>query len=172
MAVTNFTANAIGDYFFAKLREPYTDVKKVLGYTIQFGVSSPTSIGTVQLVTGSKTIIGTGIAWTLAPGDNFIVGSQTFTVDTIVANTITTTVAATFSAEAAKWYEFPDADNNFTFEYRWSQNALGSDGGEMSPLKPLGASILSLVFDPLKPLYIDVQAEVAVSYTHLRAHET
>ena len=160
MAVTNFTANAIGDYFFAKLREPYTDVKKVLGYTIQFGVSSPTSIGTVQLVTGSKTIIGTGIAWTLAPGDNFIVGSQTFTVDTIVANTITTTVAATFSAEAAKWYEFPDADNNFTFEYRWSQNALGSDGGEMSPLRPLGANITNLDFDSTKPLWIDVKAEV------------
>ena len=160
MAVTNFTANAIGDYFFAKLREPYTDVKKVLGYTIQFGVSSPTSIGTVQLVTGSKTIVGTGIAWTLAPGDNFIVGSKTFTVDTIVANTITTLEDSNITAEAAKWYESPDADNYFNFKYRWSQNPVGSDGGEMSPLKPLGASILSLVFDPLKPLYIDVQAEV------------
>ena len=111
MAVTNFTADTIGDYFFAKLKEPYVDVKKVLNWSILYGVNSPTSIGTVQLTAGSKTIIGSGIAWTLAPGDQFIVGSQTFTVDTIVANTITATEDATFTATAAKWYEFPDADN-------------------------------------------------------------
>eukprot|EP00966_Prymnesium_polylepis_P143399 3310393-Prymnesium_polylepis.1 len=67
MAVTNFTANAIGDYFFAKLQEPYTDVKKVLNWSILYGVNSPTSIGTVQLTTGSKTIIGSGVAWALVP---------------------------------------------------------------------------------------------------------
>ena len=148
MAVTNFTASAIGDYFFAKLQEPYLDVKKVLNWSILYGVNSPTSIGTVQLTAGSKTIIGTGVAWTLTPGDQFIVGSQTFTVDTIISNTITTVEDATFTAEAAKWYEFPDTDNNFTFEYRWSQNAVGSDGGEMSPLKPLGVAITNLEFDP------------------------
>ena len=160
MAVTNFTADTIGDYFFAKLKEPYVDVKKVLNWSILYGVNSPTSIGTVQLTAGSKTIIGSGIAWTLAPGDQFIVGSQTFTVDTIVANTITATEDATFTATAAKWYEFPDADNNFVFDYRWSQNNIDSDGGEMSPLKPLNVSITNLEFDATKPLWIDVKAEV------------
>lgn len=160
MAVTNFTADAIGDYFFAKLQEPYTDVKKVLNWSILYGVNSPTSIGTLQLTAGSKTIVGSNTAWDLMPGDNFIVGSQTFTVDTIVANTITTLEDATFTAAAAKWYEVPDLDNNFTFEYRWSQNPVESDGGEMSPLKPLGAGITNLEFDPLKPLWIDVKAEV------------
>ena len=160
MAVTNFTANAIGDYFFAKLQEPYTDVKKVLNWSILYGVNSPTSIGTVQLTTGSKTIIGSGVAWTLVPGDQFIVGSQTFTVDTIISNTITTIEDATFTATAAKWYEFPDADNNFTFDYRWSQNDVDSDGGEMSALKPLNVIITNLEFDATKPLWIDVKAEV------------
>jgi len=160
MAVTNFTADTIGDYFFAKLKEPYVDVKKVLNWSILYGVNSPTSIGTVQLTAGSKTIIGSGIAWTLAPGDKFIVGSQTFTVDAIVANTITAKEDATFTATAAKWYEFPDADNNFAFDYRWSQNNIDSDGGEMSPLKPLNVSITNLEFDATKPLWIDVKAEV------------
>ena len=165
MAVTNFTADAIGDYFFAKLQEPYVDVKKVLNYSILYGVNSPTSIGTLQLTAGSKTIVGSNTAWDLIPGDQFIVGSQTFTVDTIVANTITTIEDATFTAAAAKWYETPDDNNNFTFEYRWSQNAVESDGGEMSPLKPLGNGIMThgpvnLDFDPLKPLWIDVKAEV------------
>ena len=160
MAVTNFTANAIGDYFFAKLQEPYLDVKKVLNWSILYGVNSPTSIGTVQLTAGSKTIVGTGVVWTLQPSDKFIVGSQTFTVDSIIANTITTVEDATFTAAAAKWYEFPDADNNFTFEYRWSQNAVESDAGEMSPLLPLNVSITNLDFDANKPLWIDVKAEV------------
>lgn len=160
MAVTNFTASAIGDFFFAKLQEPYVDVKKVLGFSILYGVNSPTSIGRVQLTAGSKTIIGTGVAWTLAPNDQFIVGSQTFTVDTIVANTITTLEDATFTAAAAKWYEVPDVNNGFDFHYRWSQNAVESDGGEMSPLKQLTPNIAFIDFDPLKPLWIDVKAEV------------
>ena len=60
MAVVNFTADAIGDYFFAKLQEPYTNVTRVLGWNILVGVNSPNSVGTLEVTQGSTTITGTG----------------------------------------------------------------------------------------------------------------
>ncbi len=165
MAVTNFTANAIGDYFFAKLQEPFTNVNRVLGWDILVGVNSPNSIGTLELTQGSNIIQGTGVNWNLTPGNNFIVGSQTFTVNTIDATTITTTENANFSASAAKWYEVPDGDNYFTYDFRWSQESVDSTGGTMSELRPLNTAIgprdlLGIAFDNTKPLWIDIKAEV------------
>lgn len=165
MAVTNFTANAIGDYFFAKLQEPYTSVTRVTGYNILVGVNSPNSVGTLQVTQGSSELIGTGVNYNLSQGNHIIVGSQTFEVASIDGNIINTVEQATFSADAAKWYETPDADNYFTYEFRWSQEPIGSDGGQMSELRPLNNGIgprdlLGLQFDSAKPLWIDVKAEV------------
>lgn len=164
MAVTNFTANAIGDYFFAKLQEPYTRVTRVLGWNILVGVNSPNSVGTLKLTEGSTSIIGTGLNHNLTPGNNFIVGSQVFTVNTIVGNQISTLEPATFSAEAAKWYEYTDSDNYFMYDFRWSQEGTSTDGGQMSELRPLNNGIgprdlMGLNFDPEKPLWIDVRLE-------------
>lgn len=161
MAVTNFTADQIGDFFFAKLNEAYTNVTNILGCEILVGVNSPNSIGTLALVEGSTSILGTGVNWNLQEGDKFIVGSQAFTVDAITSSEITTVEAATFTATAAKWYEFPDADNHFNYEFRWSQEGLNSDGGQMSELKPLSnPALVALELDPNKPLWIDIKAEV------------
>ena len=165
MAVTNFTADAIGDYFFAKLQEPYSSIKKVSGWNILVGLNSPYSVGTLQLTQGSNIITGTGTNFRLTPGNSFIVGSQVFTVDTINGNEITTTESAAFSAAAAKWYEHPNNDNLFSYDFRWSQNSVSSDGGQMSELRPLTTNIgprdlMGIEFDPLKPLWIDVKLEV------------
>jgi hypothetical protein len=165
MAVTNFTANQIGDYFFAKLQEPFSGVTRVTGWNILVGVNSPNSVGTLQLTSGSNVIYGTNVNWNLAPGNNFIVGSQVFTVAGIDAYSITTTEPANFSAAAAKWYEYPDQDNYFTYDFRWSQESISSDGGQMSELRPLNNQIgprdlMGMQFDADKPLWIDVKAEV------------
>ena len=164
MAVTNFTADAIGDYFFAKLQEPYSNVERVLGYNILVGVNSPNSIGTLEVNEGSNVMRGTGVNWTLTPGSQFIVGGQTFQVQTITADTITTETNAEFTAAAAPWYEVPDQDNYFTYEFRWSQSTE-EDGGQMSELRPLNNGIgprdlLGLTIDPTKPFWVDVKAEV------------
>jgi len=164
MAVTNFTADTIGDYFFAKLQEPYSNVKKVIGWNILVGVNSPNSIGTLELVQGSNQIVGTNTNFSMSAGNNFIVGSQVFTVDTIDGNTITTTEPAAFTASSAKWYEYPDGDNYFTYDFRWSQDDISSDGGQMSELRPLTMGIgprdlMGIEFDPTKPLWIDVRLE-------------
>ena len=165
MAVVNFTADAIGDYFFAKLQEPYTNVTRVLGWNILVGVNSPNSVGTLEVTQGSTTITGTGTNFNMVPGNLFIVGSQIFEVSSINGNIITTVESASFSASAAKWYEYVDADNYFTYDFRWSQESVSSDGGQMSELRPLNTSIgprdlMGMTFDPTKPLWIDVKAEV------------
>ena len=165
MAVVNFTADAIGDYFFAKLQEPYTNVTRVLGWNILVGVNSPNSVGTLEVTQGSTTITGTGTNFSLVPGNLFIVGSQIFEVNSVDGNVITTVESASFSASAAKWYEYVDADNFFTYDFRWSQESVSSDGGQMSELRPLNTSIgprdlMGMTFDPTKPLWIDVKAEV------------
>jgi len=164
MAVINFTADTIGDYFFAKLQEPYSNVKKVTSWNILVGVNSPNSIGTLDLVQGSTQIVGTGVNFNLSEGNNFIVGSQVFTVDTINGNIITTVEPAGFSATGATWYEYPDGDNYFTYDFKWSQDTVNSDGGQMSELRPLNSGIgprdlMGITFDPTKPLWIDVRLE-------------
>jgi len=165
MAVTNFTANAIGDYFFAKLQEPYTNVNRILSWNILVGVNSPNSVGTLAITQGSTTIIGTGTNFNLSPGNLFIAGSQIFQVNSVEGNVITTVESASFSASAVKFYEYTDADNYFNYDFRWSQDSVSSDGGQMSELRPLNNSIgprdlLGMTFDPTKPLWIDVKAEV------------
>lgn len=165
MAVVNFTADAIGDYFFAKLQEPYTNVTRVLSWNILVGVNSPNSVGTLEITEGSTTITGTGTNFNLSPGNLFIAGSQIFEVASVNGNILTTVESAGFSASAAKWYEYPDSDNYFNYDFRWSQEGLSSDGGQMSELRPLNVAIgprdlLGLTFDATKPLWIDVRAEV------------
>ena len=165
MAVTNFTANAIGDYFFAKLQEPYTNVNRIISWNILVGVNSPNSVGTLAITQGSTTIIGTGTNFNLSPGNLFIAGSQIFQVNSVDGNVITTVDSAGFSASAVKFYEYTDADNYFNYDFRWSQDSVSSDGGQMSELRPLNNSIgprdlLGMTFDPTKPLWIDVKAEV------------
>lgn len=165
MAVTNFTANAIGDYFFAKLQEPYTNVNRILSWDILVGVNSPNSVGTLAITQGSTTIIGTGTNFNLSPGNLFIAGSQIFQVNSVDGNVITTVESAGFSASAVKFYEYTDADNYFNYDFRWSQDSVSSDGGQMSELRPLNNSIgprdlLGMTFDPTKPLWVDVKAEV------------
>ena len=165
MAVTNFTADAIGDYFFAKLQEPYTNVNRIISWNILVGVNSPNSVGTLAITQGSTTIIGTGTNFNLSPGNLFIAGSQIFQVNSVDGNVITTVDSASFSASAVKFYEYTDADNYFNYDFRWSQDSVSSDGGQMSELRPLNNSIgprdlLGMTFDPTKPLWIDVKAEV------------
>ena len=164
MAVTNFTADAIGDYFFAKLQEPYSNVTRVLSWNILVGVNSPNSVGTLDVVSGSNQFVGSNVNLNLSPGNKFIIGGQVFTVHSIQGDTITSVETSDFTATGAKWYEYPDLDNYFTYEFRYSQEAVGTDGGQMSELRPLNNSIgprdlLGIQFDSTKPLWIDVKAE-------------
>lgn len=164
--VTNFTANQIGDQIFAKLQEPYLDTLRVLSWGILAGVSSANTIGTLQITEGDVNVIGTGVNLDLVAGDKILVGSNVLEIATVGTNSFTITTPATFSAAAATWYKVPDANNRFAYEWRYSQEGTVSDGGQMSEFSPLNinttpADLLGQTFDPTKPLWIDIRAEVA-----------
>lgn len=164
--VTNFTATEIGDQIFARLQEPYLDTVKVLNWGILAGVSSPRTIGTLQITSGSTDVIGTATDLDLVPGDIILVGSNVLTVNEVYGQVFSITQPATFTAAAARWYKVPDANNRFTYEWRYSQEGTATDGGQMSEFQPLNVGmspndLLGQTFDPTKPLWLDIRAEVA-----------
>ena len=164
--VTNFTANQIGDQIFAKIQEPYLDTLRVLSWNVLAGVSNKNTIGTLQITEGNTDVIGTGVDLDLVSGDKILVGSNILEVNEVFTTTFSITQPATFSASAAKWYKIPDTNNRFAYEWRYSQEGTVSDGGQMSEFSPLNinttpADLLGQTFDPTKPLWIDIRAEVA-----------
>jgi hypothetical protein len=168
--VTNFTANEIGDVIMARLSEPYANVIRILDYDVIVGVTPPNAVGTLTFTNGSKAVVCThvclGAPFNLVSGDQFIVGNQTYTVDQIIdAYNFTMIETATFSAAGLRFYQLPGLNNDFMYEYRWSQAAQHTDGGEMSELRPLNknltpGTLLSLDFDPDKPLWLDLKLTV------------
>jgi len=161
--VNNFTADQIGDVIYAKLENPYLNVQNVLSWTSVVGVSTPNTQGTLNFTAASPTVTGTNTNLSLSLGDQFIVGNEYYTVDQIVdANTFTVIEAPTFTASGLTFYLPEDANNLFTYQYRWSQ---GEEPGEMSQLLPLTTNngpydLLGLNFDPDQPLWIELRLEV------------
>jgi len=161
--VNNFTADQIGDVIYAKLENPYLNVQNVLSWTSVVGVSTPNTQGTLNFVATSTTVTGTNTNLNLSSGDQFIVGNEYYTVDQVVdANTFTVIEAPTFTASGLTFYLPEDANNLFTYQYRWSQ---GEEPGEMSQLLPLTTNngpydLLGLNFDPDQPLWIELRLEV------------
>lgn len=161
--VNNFTADQIGDVIYAKLENPYLNVQNVLSWTSVVGVSTPNTQGTLNFVATSTTVTGTNTNLNLSSGDRFIVGNEYYTVDQVVdANTFTVIEAPTFTASGLTFYLPEDANNLFTYQYRWSQ---GEEPGEMSQLLPLTTNngpydLLGLNFNPDQPLWIELRLEV------------
>ena len=79
--VTNFTADQIGDQIFANLQEPFLNAEKVISWSVLAGVSSPNTVGTLNITQGSIDVNGIGTNLDLQPGDQILVGSNILTVN-------------------------------------------------------------------------------------------
>ena len=164
--VKNFTANEIGDIIMARLNEPYDNAIRVLDYEIVVGVTAPQTTGKLNFVNATTQVECVNHPFTLVSGDQFIVGNQTYTVDEVIDPYHFTMVEpAPFTGEGLKFYLLPDNNNQFTYEYRWSQATKHTDGAEMSELRPLNKTenvgdLFALTFDPEKPLWLDLKLEV------------
>lgn len=160
--VNNFTANQIGDSFYAKLIVPYENTVGINSWKIVVGVSSPNTVGTLSMTANSTTVIGYRTNLNLVQGSKIIVGNIEYEVDTVVnANTFTITEPSLITGTGLKFYKPIDANNFFDYQFKWSQEPLGTDGGIMSEYAPLtdgtgSLDLLGLTFDPTKPLWITV----------------
>ena len=163
--VNAFTATEIGDWFYAKLQEPYTGVTNVLDWDIVVGLSNANTVGLLQFTSGSTTINGINTNLNLVSGDTFIVGNITYTVDQVISATqFTITEPAPFTTNGIKFYLPPNANNQFTYEFSWSQSTQ-PDGGQVSELHELNKTtgafdLLGLTFDSSLPLHINVKLTV------------
>ena len=161
--VTNYTADQIGDIFYTTMIEPYSGVEQILGWDIVAGVTTPLTSGKLSFMDAVTTVVYEGGGpHPFAPGLEFIVGNVKYTVDVVLdPNTFTVTEAPDFTASGLTFYLLPNSNNQFTYEYSWSQEPEGSDGGQMSEYLPLGPSLLALTFDSSKPLWIKIRLSVA-----------
>ena len=162
--VTNYTANEYGDFFVASIQQPYQNVIHVLDWNIVVGLKKPSMTGNVTGSSASLNIYGyeTQFTTSFAAGDSIIIGNITYEIDVIISNTeLTVTEPIQYNFTNAKYYTTPDLVNFFEYEFRWS-----TDGKVFSEFVPLNSTtgpgdIQGITFDPLKPLYIDIKAEVA-----------
>jgi len=165
--VTGFTATEYGDFLIAKLNDPYYNTVKVLDWEIVAGVQSFRTTGTLSTQAGSTTIHGNFTEFgNFSQGDEIIIGNTTFTIDTIVTQIeLTLTEAPDFTTTGIEFYTPTTENNLFEYQYRWS-----TDNSQFSELRPLNRSqgfsdLMGLTFDPTKPLWIDVRAEVSAITT-------
>lgn len=161
--VTGYTANEYGDFLIASLQEPLLNLTKLTDWEIVAGVQNFRTVGKVTTTADSTTISGYLTDFTLFNvGDEIIIGNTTFEIVTINSQIeLTVTVAPTFSTTKIEYYVPSNDDNIFEYEYRWSYD--NTQYSEFRPLnKNIGFSdILGMNFDPLKPLWITIKAEVA-----------
>ena len=161
--VIGYTANEYGDYLIASLKDPYTEVVRILSWEIVAGIQGPRTPGTVNVQAGSTTITGNATDFTLLQaGENIILGNTQYEVASVTSSLqLELTTAPNFTTTDLEFYLAPNASNYFTYEYRWSDT-----GQQFSEFRELNngtafGDLLSLTFDPTKPLYLDVKAEVA-----------
>jgi hypothetical protein len=162
--VTNYTANAYGDFLIASIQQPYLNVINILDWDIVVGLKKPNMTGSVTASSASLNIYGyeTQFNTSFASGDSIIIGNLTYEIDVVVSDTeLSVTEPIFYSFTNAKYYTTPDEVNFFEYEFRWSNT-----GGVFSEFAELNhetdpEDIQGITFDPTKPLYIDIKAEVA-----------
>lgn len=155
------TANEIGDVIIAKILDPYKKAVRVTDYNILAGLQNSNTIGTINLVEGSTTVSGFGTNFNLSAGDIIIIGNTLLEVANQISPIhIELAQPAPFSASKASFMLDVDANNNFTYQYRWSNT--GEEYNEFSELNKdtNPGDLFSLVFDGTLDLYLDVRAEV------------
>ena len=159
--VTGQTANEIGDVIIASLLDPYKNIVRVTDYSILAGLQTPNTIGTINLVEGSTTVSGFSTNFNVVAGDIIIVGNTLLEVASQISPIhIELAQPAPFSATRATFMLDVDANNDFTYKYRWSNS--GEEYSEFADLnKDMNpGDLFSLVFDGTVDLYLDVRAEV------------
>lgn len=159
--VTGQTANEIGDVIIAKILDPYKRAVRVTDWSILAGLQTPNTIGTITLTEGSTTVSGFGTNFNLSSGDIIIVGNTLLEVASQVSPIhIELASPAPFSAQRATFMLDVDANNAFTYKYRWSNT--GEEYSEFAVLNRDNnpGDLFRLAFDGTLDLYLDVRAEV------------
>lgn len=161
--VTGYTASEYGDFLIASLQTPYYNTVKVLDWEIVAGVQNYKTVGTVSTVIGSTKVYGNLTDFSqFSPGDKIIIGNTELEIATITTPIeLDVTIPIEFGTSGLEFYIPVNTNSYFDYEYRFSYT-----NSEFSEWRPLNnttgfTDLLGLNFDPTKPLWIDIRAEVA-----------
>lgn len=162
--VTGYTATEVGDVLIARLKEPYTGILRVIGWDIVAGLTTNRTNGITLAFTQGSTTVQANQNFTMSAGERIIVGNQYFTIASVNGAQFEVQETPAFTSSGLKFYEEPNANSLFVYEYRWSQNDL-TNGGEMSEFRPLNdgsnpGDLFALNFNSTLPLWLDIRATV------------
>tara|TARA_B100001287_G_C22673660_1_gene526543 strand:- start:403 stop:2364 length:1962 start_codon:yes stop_codon:yes gene_type:complete len=164
--VTQNTASEIDDIIIAKLAEPYKKAVQVLAWDIQAGFSNEFTVGKLTFLQGSEIVEGIGTNLDLNPGDIILAAGYEFEVlETPDQNTVILTAPSLVNLDNVEFHIKANQWNYFEYYFRWSQNDVIEKGGEHAEWHPLNQTsllgdLLSLNFDPMSPLWIEIKAKV------------
>ena len=158
--VKGYTANEYGDFLIASIKDPYTDVEKVLDWNILVGLSDLNTVGRISLDVDSVNVYGSQTNFSgYQSGDKIIVGNNILTIDSVVnANHMVLADPSPITAANVVFYKEPSQYSYFEYEYRFSQI---QGGGTYSEFRPLTKD------NNFGELWVDGQ--VPVSYEHVFA---
>ena len=162
--VSGNTANEHGDYIIASFNEPYAGVDQITDWEIVVGLKTPLMTGSISVEKDSSEINGfqTQFTTVFQSGDIIIIGNIEYEIDSVPTNNqLILTEQIQFTASSLEYYKPSDSNTFFDYEFRWSQT--GSTFSEFQVLnKSQGlGNLLSIPFNPEKPLYIDTKFEVS-----------
>ena len=155
--VQGYTTSEYGDYMIASLDDPYLNTIKVLNVEFFAGLQNSKTIGTINVEAGSTLVSGNKTDFTkFNIGDSIIIGNSTFVINQINSRIeIILDTAPQFSTEDIEYYLPLNEFNQFEYQYRWSHT-----NQQFSEFRDLD-NIQELIFDPERPLWFDIKAEVA-----------
>lgn len=166
-------ANELGDKIIISLIEPYNGVAKVLGYEITAGVRGNLTPGKVTIEAFSNRVTGyrTRFNTTFNDGDKIIIGNIEYDIATVLDdNTIELSDAPHVSGQLVNYYLPVNINNYLSYEFRWSQsNDQYSEFRELN-LETNFNDLLSLDFDYVKPLWIDIRGTIEALSTANEIH--
>jgi len=162
--VSGNTANEYGDYIIASFNEPYAGVDQITDWEIVVGLKTPLMTGLISVEKDSSEINGFQTQFTnvFQPGDIIIIGNIEYEIDSVPTNNqLILTEQIQFTASDLEYYKPTDSNTFFDYEFRWSQTgSTFSEFHVLNKTQGLG-DLLSLPFNPEKPLYIDTKFEVS-----------
>jgi hypothetical protein len=162
--VSGNTANEYGDYIIASFNEPYAGVDQITDWEIVVGLKTPLMTGLISVEKDSSEINGFQTQFTnvFQPGDIIIIGNIEYEIDSVPTNNQLILIEQIqFTASDLEYYKPTDSNTFFDYEFRWSQTgSTFSEFHVLNKTQGLG-DLLSLPFNPEKPLYIDTKFEVS-----------
>ena len=164
--INGYTATEVGDKIIARLVEPYREVVSVLDWDVQAGFSNEFTVGKLTFTAGSDNVTGSGTNLDLNQGDIILAAGYEFEVlETPDQFTLILANPSLVNLQDVEFHIKPNQWNYFSYEYRWSQNSTGENGGEFSEFHPLNHSygigdIQQIQLDPSRPLWIEIKSTV------------